>query len=185
MTTLEKAIVFAVEAHAGVNRKGKTRPYILHPLEAMTIVSTVTEDEEVLAAEVLHDTVEDTALTKADIETAFGKRVAKLVAAESENKREDQPAEATWKERKQETIDHLKGLERDAKLICLGDKLANIRELSRDYADLGDALWERFNQKDKREHSWYYSSVFEVLADEFGDIPAIMEYRRLLEEIFG
>ena len=185
MTMLEKAIIFATKAHAGVNRKGKTRPYILHPIEAMTIVSTVTEDEEVLAAAVLHDTVEDTNLTKADIEAEFGERVAKLVAAESEDKREDQPAESTWKMRKKETIDHLKDLSRDEKLICLGDKLANIREMSRDYARLGDALWERFNQKDKREHSWYYSSVFEVLADEFGDIPAIMEYRRLLEEIFG
>ena len=185
MTMLEKAIIFATKAHAGVNRKGKTRPYILHPIEAMTIVSTVTEDEEVLAAAVLHDTVEDTNLTKADIEAEFGERVAKLVAAESEDKREDQPAESTWKMRKKETIDHLKDLSRDEKLICLGDKLANIREMSRDYARLGDALWERFNQKDKREHGWYYSSVFEVLADEFGDIPAIMEYRRLLEEIFG
>ena len=87
--------------------------------------------------------------------------------------------------REKETIDHLKDLSRDEKLICLGDKLANIREMSRDYARLGDALWERFNQKDKREHGWYYSSVFAVLADEFGDIPAIKEYRALLKEIFG
>ena len=184
MTMLEKAIVFAVEAPAGVNRKGKTRPYILHPLEAMTIVSTVTEDEEVLAAAVLHDTVEDTELTKADIEAEFGKRVADLVASVSEDKREDQPAESTWKMRKQETIDHLKDLCRDAKLICLGDKLANIRELSRDYARLGDALWERFNQKDRELHGWYYSFVFEVLAEEFGEQPVIEEYRALLKEIF-
>ena len=54
---LSEAIIFATKAHAGVNRKGKTRPYILHPIEAMTIVAGLTEDEEVLAAAVLHDTV--------------------------------------------------------------------------------------------------------------------------------
>ena len=57
MKLLDDAINFATKAHAGVSRKGKTRPYILHPLEAMNIASTLTEDEEVLAAAVLHDTV--------------------------------------------------------------------------------------------------------------------------------
>ena len=184
MKLLDDAINFATKAHAGVSRKGKTRPYILHPLEAMNIASTLTEDEEVLAAAVLHDTVEDTDVTKADIRAAFGSRVADLVAAESEDKREDLPAESTWETRKQETIEALKTASRDIKTICLGDKLSNFRELSRDYADLGDALWERFNQKDKAMHCWYYSSLYEILKDEFGDVPAIQEYGNLLEKVF-
>ena len=184
MKLLDDAINFATKAHAGVSRKGKTRPYILHPLEAMNIASTLTEDEEVLAAAVLHDTVEDTDVTKADIKAAFGSRVADLVAAESEDKREDLPAESTWETRKQETIKALKTASRDIKTICLGDKLSNLRELSRDYADLGDALWERFNQKDKAMHCWYYSSLCEILKDEFGDAPAIQEYGILLEKVF-
>ena len=184
MKLLDDAIHFATKAHAGVSRKGKTRPYILHPLEAMNIASTLTEDEEVLAAAVLHDTVEDTDVTKADIKAAFGSRVADLVAAESEDKREDLPARSTWKIRKQETIKALKTASRDIKIICLGDKLSNLRELSRDYADLGDALWERFNQKDKAMHCWYYSSLYEILKDEFGDVPAIQEYGSLLEKVF-
>ena len=184
MKLLDDAINFATKAHAGVSRKGKTRPYILHPLEAMNIASTLTEDEEVLAAAVLHDTVEDTDVTKADIKAAFGSRVADLVAAESEDKREDLPAESTWETRKQETIKALKTASRDIKIICLGDKLSNLRELSRDYAELGDALWERFNQKDKAMHCWYYSSLYEILKDEFGDVPVIHEYGNLLEKVF-
>ena len=184
MKLLDDAIHFATKAHAGVSRKGKTRPYILHPLEAMNIASTLTEDEEVLAAAVLHDTVEDTDVTKADIRAAFGSRVADLVAAESEDKCKDLPAESTWETRKQETIEALKTKSRDIKTICLGDKLSNLRELSRDYAELGDALWERFNQKDKAMHCWYYSSLYEILKDEFGDVPAIREYGNLLEKVF-
>lgn len=184
MTMIENAIQFAITAHAGTKRKGKERPYILHPIEAMTIVASLTEDPEVIAAAVLHDVVEDTSLGADDIEREFGPRVRALVMAESVDKMPDLHAEASWKARKQATIEHLKRLGRDEKLICLGDKLANIREMGRDHLQLGDALWERFNQKDKNEHAWYYSSICDVLKAEFGSIPAIREYRSLMEEIF-
>ncbi len=185
MTMIEKAIQYAVFAHGGTTRKGKERPYILHPVEVMTIVAGMTDDEEVIAAAVLHDTVEDTCVRPDDIARLFGDRIRDLVMAESEDKMTGLPAEASWEKRKQATIDHLGTLGRDEKLICLGDKLANIREMSRDYDELHDALWERFNQKDKRKHAWYYSSVFQVLEREFGDAPAIREYRDLLGHVFG
>ena len=59
MNKIEKAIIFATRAHAGTCRKGKDKPYILHPISAMAIVKQFTTDEDVLAAAVLHDTVED------------------------------------------------------------------------------------------------------------------------------
>ncbi len=77
------------------------------------------------------------------------------------------------------------GLDRNAKIIFLGDKLSNIREIGRDYRLLGDALWERFNQKDKQEHAWYYRSICDVLEAELGTVPEIREYREHLREIFG
>lgn len=185
MRVIEKAILFATEAHMGINRKGKTRPYILHPLEVLTIVASLTEEEDVLAAAVLHDTVEDTETTREDILREFGARIAALVASESEDKREAQPAENTWKIRKSETLRHLMDADRDTKLICLGDKLANLREIGRDYAALGDDLWDRFNQKDKNLHGWYYSSIYKVLIAAFGDVPPIREYKNLLLDVFG
>ena len=185
MSKIEQAIKFAVDAHAGMKRKGKERPYILHPMEVMCIVADMSEDEDVIAAAVLHDAVEDTEVTAADIEREFGARVAALVMAESEDKMRSLPAEESWKLRKQATVEHLKTLGRDEKLICLGDKLANIREMSRDHALLGDKLWERFNQKDKREHAWYYKSILGVLEEEFGPAAPIREYRELLRNVFG
>lgn len=184
MTTVERAIQFAVFAHAGTKRKGKERPYILHPIEAMTIAASLTEDEDVLAAAVLHDVIEDTNLNEEDIEREFGPRVKALVMAESEDKMKTMEASFSWKLRKQATIDHLKGIDREAKMICLGDKLANLREIARDYRQQGDALWSRFNQKDKNEHAWYYRSVFEILAEAFKGESAIAEYRALLKEVF-
>ena len=78
MTNFEEAICFAVAAHQGARRKGETTPYILHPMEAASICATVTSDQDVLTAAVLHDTVEDTDVTLAQIAERFGARVAQL-----------------------------------------------------------------------------------------------------------
>lgn len=181
---LNRAIIFAVKAHEGQKRKGSETPYILHPLEAAAIVATMTSDETLLAAAVLHDVVEDTPVTQTEIAAEFGKQVAELVANESENKREELPAEATWKVRKQETIEHLKTATRGVKMITLGDKLSNIRAIHRDRLLLGDALWQRFNQKDKREHEWYYRAIADCLS-ELSEYEAYREYITLINATFG
>ena len=181
---LDKAIIFAVNAHRGQFRKGSDTPYILHPMEAAAIVGTMTADDEVLAAAVLHDTVEDTGTTIEQIREQFGERVAALVSAESENKREDQPAASTWKIRKVETIEHLKIAPIEVKMLTLGDKLSNIRSMYRDHLCLGDKLWQRFNQKDKNEQLWYYKSIAECLSD-LAEYPAYREYTDLGENVFA
>lgn len=180
---LNKAIVFATKAHASQCRKGTQIPYILHPMEAAAIVGTMTTDDEIIAGAVLHDVVEDTDTTVDQIEDLFGTRVAALVASESENKREDKPAEFTWKIRKQETLNHLQTAPIDVKMITLGDKLSNIRAIYRDYNAIGDELWQRFNQKDKTQQYWYYKSIAECLS-ELKDYPAYKEYVDLVEKTF-
>lgn len=180
---LDKAIVFATKAHEGQFRKGTNIPYILHPLEAASIVSTMTTEDEVIAGAVLHDVVEDTDTTIEQIRDLFGERVAELVASESENKREDLPAKDTWKTRKQETINHLKTAPIEVKMNTLGDKLSNIRAINRDYNDTGDALWQRFNQKDKNEHYWYYQNVAACLT-ELRDYQVYKEYCELVKNTF-
>ena len=181
---LDRAIVFATQDHEGQFRKGTQMPYILHPMEAAAIVGTMTTDNEVIAGAVLHDVVEDTDTTVEQVCELFGERVAELVAAESEDKRENLSAEFTWKIRKQETLDHLKTASVDVKMITLGDKLSNIRAIYRDYNTIGDALWQRFNQKDKNEHHWYYQSIADCLT-ELEDYAVYKEYRELLRVTFN
>lgn len=181
---LNKAIVFATEAHEGQFRKGTHNPYILHPIEAAAIVGTMTTDDEIIAGAVLHDVVEDTDTTIDEIKELFGERVAALVDSESEDKREDKPAESTWKIRKQETLDHLKNTTVDVKMITLGDKLSNIRAIYRDYNTIGEELWQRFNQKDKNQHYWYYKSIAECLSD-LEEYQAYKEYVDLVEKTFN
>ena len=181
-----RAIAFAAEAHEDQVRKGTTIPYIVHPMEAAAICSYMTDDPEILAAAVLHDVVEDADVTADEIERGFGPRVAKLVASESEDKRADRPAAETWRERKQKTIDHLLATNDVASLmICLGDKLSNIRSISRDLEANGDRLWDRFNQKDPLQHAWYYQSIADALKPKLGDTAAWREYQALVSRTFA
>ena len=84
---INEAIEFAAKAHEGQLRKGTKKPYIVHPIEVSEIVSAMTDDEEVICAAVLHDTIEDCrGITKDVLKLRFGDRVAELVAQESEDK---------------------------------------------------------------------------------------------------
>lgn len=87
----EKAVVFAAIAHQGARRKGSRIPYLSHPIEAAAIVSELTDDEELIAAAVLHDVVEDTSVTLEEVEQYFGERIAAYVGYETEDKRRDLP----------------------------------------------------------------------------------------------
>ena len=132
-SVLDKAIVFAVKAHAGTGRRGKGFPYIVHPMEAVEIVATMTDDQELMAAAALHDTVEDTSVTLDDISREFGPRVAKLVEEESDVFMEGVSESDSWHSRKQAAIDRLARASRDAKIVAMGDKLSNARIIYRDF----------------------------------------------------
>ena len=181
---LNKAIGFAAEKHASKKRKGTNLPYIVHPMEAAAIASYLTADLEIIAAAVLHDVVEDSDATKEDLEAMFGKRVAELVSADSEDKMEQLSAEASWETRKQATIDQLANARRDEQIIVLADKLSNMRSIYKDYCSLGDALWQRFNQKDKSKHEWYYRSIGEKLVLLTDTVP-FRKYCGLLNQVFS
>ena len=181
---LDRAIMFAVRAHAGTERRGKGFPYIVHPMEAMEIVATMTSDQELLAAAALHDTVEDTDITVEQIRAEFGDRIASLVASESDNFEEGVSEEDSWHARKQAAIDRLSSAPHDAKIVALGDKLSNMRALARDYAMQGDKLWSLFHAKDPKDHEWHYRGLADALR-ELHDTFAYKEFEQLINQVFG
>lgn len=180
---LDRAILFAVKAHAGTERRGKGFPYIVHPMEAMEIVATITPDQELLAAAALHDTVEDTNVTIEDIRAEFGERIANLVAAESDVFIEGKSEEETWHARKQAAMDRLAAAPHDAKIVALGDKLSNMRAIARDYATMGDKLWDIFHAKDPSDHEWHYRGLANSLR-ELSDTFAFQEFESLINQVF-
>ncbi len=183
-TRYKKALEYAAEAHKGAVRKGTDIPYIEHAVETAQLVSTMTDDEDVIIAALLHDVIEDTSCTAQDIADKFGDRVASLVLLESENKRRGQSAAETWLVRKRETIEHLKNAGFEVKLIALADKLSNMRLSLARYKNEGDGMWRHFNEKSKERQGWYYKSIA-LATKEFADTPMWQEYVRLCKEVFG
>lgn len=180
---LDRAIVFAVKAHHNTERRGKGFPYIVHPMEAVEVVATITPDQELLAAAALHDTIEDTDVTVEQICAEFGDRVANLVHAESDRFVEELSEAESWRDRKQEAIDRLAAAPHDAKIVALGDKLSNMRAIWRDYQVKGDELWKIFHVTDKELHEWHYRGLAASLS-ELGDTFAYKEFVRLIDEVF-
>lgn len=175
------ATIFAIKAHRGTERRGKGFPYIIHPLEAAAIVATISNDAELLAAAVLHDTVEDTVASIEVIESIFGARVASLVMNDTGTK----DRTLTWRERKQIQIDKIANGNRDGKIVAIGDKLSNMRAIANDYLQIGDALWSRFHAPGgKSDIAWYYRSLAQALA-ELCDTLAYQEFTRLIDSTFG
>ncbi len=182
---VSKAIMFAVVAHSGQIRKGSKVPAIVHAMEAASIVSTLTEDMDVMAAALLHDTVEDTAVTGEQIEEMFGSHIKKLVLSETEDKMEDIPADQSWEIRKKASIEKLKKIDSyELKCMWMGDKLSNMRSFYRLYKKHGDSMWDQFHQKDISKQLWYYTEIEEALSI-FKGTAAYEEYVDLKNKIFG
>lgn len=119
---------FAETAHAAVGqlRKYTGEPYIGHPRAVASLVLTVTDDDVVLAAALLHDTVEDTEATLADIEREFGAEVASLV----ENLTDvSQPEDGNRRVRKEIDRQHTAKADVRAKTIKLADLIDNTRSI--------------------------------------------------------
>lgn len=181
---LDRAIGFAVRAHAGIERRGKGFPYIVHPMEAVSIVATMTSDQELLAAAALHDVVEDTDFTIGDIRAAFGDRVASIVDKETDIDMAGMDAGESWHARKQVAIDRLAAASRDVKMVALGDKLSNMRAIARDYAVQGDSLWNLFHVKERSEHEWHYRGLADSLRG-LSDTFAFQEFEYLVNKVFS
>ena len=122
-----KAAHFAAQKHRDQRRKDKdTSPYINHPISVAKIISEIgnVEDPEVLAAALLHDTIEDTKTTPEELIDNFGERVCSLVQQVTDDKT------LPKLERKQRQIDHAKEISGDAAIIKLGDKIANVTDIT-------------------------------------------------------
>ncbi|MGM0369599.1 MAG: HD domain-containing protein [Bacillota bacterium] len=163
---LAQGLEMATIAHQGQLRKGKEKPYVVHPIEvAMTLLEAGLEDE-VIVAGLLHDTLEDTRVTPEDLQIKFNGRVLDLVRGASEELADRENTD--WEQRKQHTIDYLKTAQREIQYIACADKLSNIRSMIRDYERIGDQLWSIFS-RGYEQQSWYYNNLAASLEDLEGE----------------
>jgi (p)ppGpp synthase/HD superfamily hydrolase len=119
-----RALDLAAELHAGQRRDSDGAPFILHPLEVASLLSNTGWPEQVVAAGVLHDVLEDTDTSAKVLEARFGREVAALVAAVTED-----PGIGDYEERKAALRRQAVQAGAGARAVFAADKVAKVREL--------------------------------------------------------
>lgn len=156
---VKKALNVAYDLHNGQIRKIDKAPYIVHPLEVFSIVSRFSDKEEVLAASLLHDAIEDADYTEKQMLEDFGEETTKIVKLLTEDKT------LSWEQRKSKYIENLRNLEnKDAILVSAADKINNLQSMIDTYKNVGDKIWNMFNAS-KESQIKFYEMYFSALND--------------------
>jgi len=179
---IDLAIETAVRAHRNQFRKGTEIPYIVHPLAVGIILAKAGCSDDVIAAGILHDTVEDTSTTLHFVREKFGRKIASIVEGCSEPDKS-----LPWEERKEHTIESLKSAPLEVRLVSCADKLHNLRTIVAEHSEIGDEIWKRF-KRGRAEQEWYYRAMVEVLCgntDHGGYEALFHQLRKEVERFFG
>jgi guanosine-3',5'-bis(diphosphate) 3'-pyrophosphohydrolase len=126
LATVAAALAFAAHKHRDQRRKdASASPYINHPIALMNVLvneGQVTEPD-ILCAAILHDTIEDTETSEAELKQAFGDKIASIVLEVTDDR------SLSKAQRKQAQVDHAPHISREAKLVKLADKISNLRDI--------------------------------------------------------
>jgi hypothetical protein len=179
MSTVNKAINFASKAHRNQTRKSTDIPYITHPFAVGMLLQKAKCSDSVIAAGILHDTLEDTDTNYEKLVEHFGVYIANLVRAASEHDKT-----LPWHKRKQHTIDMLKDLSIEEIQVITADKLHNLQSIKEDFETIGEEVWERFNHGIKDQH-WYYASIAKELAPRKKEFKLIRVLEMEVINLFG
>ena len=162
-----KALDFATKAHGEQVRKYTGEPYTNHLVEVMNIVRTVKSDDSMLAAALLHDTIEDTSVTEADVKKEFGDRIAQLVVELTDISKPEDGNRAT---RKAIDRDKLAKVSDDAQTIKLADLISNGKDIA-----INDPKFAKVFLNEKRQ-------LLEVL--DRGDSTLMKKAKWILDTYF-
>ena len=177
---IQKAINYSAKLHAGQVRKAEIDlPYVSHPYCVAWIVAHYCQDEEVIAAALLHDVIEDVAnYNLSSLEHDFGQRVANLVRSVSEVDKSEKMDRQSWQQRKEHYLAKIQLAEEGALYISAADKIHNLRSLVSAYQERGEQIWRAFHNP-AGSKLWFYHEVLAVLQERL-DSPIVAE----LEEAY-
>ena len=155
-------------------------PYLIHLLNVAKLLIQEGFGEEVVVAELMRDTVEDTDMELADIEAEFGLRVAAMVAGASEPDRR-----ASLGESQVAYIDSIAGASEEVLWIICADKLDNIRSLREGLQRTGTALWTRFNRLQPAPRRRYYRTLLAQLEQRLGGVSLVVQLRKEIAAVLA
>jgi guanosine-3',5'-bis(diphosphate) 3'-pyrophosphohydrolase len=165
LALLFRALAFAAHKHRDQRRKdAEASPYINHPIALAEVLAGEggVADVEVLAAALLHDTIEDTDTSLEELRGAFGGRIAGMVAEVTDDKNLPKA------DRKRLQIEHAATISRGAQLVKLADKICNLR----DVADRPPAKWDL---ERRREYFEWAKQVIDRLRGAHPGLEAVFD----------
>jgi (p)ppGpp synthase/HD superfamily hydrolase len=179
---IDRAMEVAVKAHQKQKRKGTATAYIVHPFAVAILLAKAGCPDEVVAAGILHDTIEDARIKLRRIREEFGEKVALIVekCTEPDKRR-------SWLKRKQHTLDSVKAAGLDVKFVVCADKLHNIRTLSRDCGRMGERVWKRF-RRGRDDQKWFYTALVAALRSRENNASyekLYKEFKKKVKEVFN
>ena len=161
-------------------------PYIAHLMGTMCILTRIGVRDEVLAAAILHDYLEDVPDPdgRKSIRATLGEEVLSLVLEVTEHKRREFDESDTWDIRKKEQLNHLTQMPREAVLIKAADVLHNLYSLLADLEAAADpaSVWEPFNAGPERQ-LWYFTGVVDAVERRLGDHPLVKDLRTAVDRL--
>ena len=183
-----RAVDYARRLHTEY-RKGTRISYMAHLLGVASLVmgeaeGPISVTENMVIAAILHDTVEDHGGQRRlnDVEATFGKDVARMVAGLSDSFTGQHEEKEAWDVRKQKYLDRLPGENEDALLICIADKLYNVRSMVVDYHAIGAAVFDRFKAGAAKQ-LWYYKALLGVFESRLGKHKMVEELGKAVNEL--
>ena len=184
---IEKAIVRATVLHQSQKRKISGVPYIVHPYSVAFLLAHYTDDEDVIIAGLLHDTLEDIPeYTEEMLREEFGERACTIVKEVTEDftqaEKEDHSIRGkNWRARKEKYLASLSNDSKEALLVATADKIHNMRSALDEYRIHGDSVWEKF-KRNADNLIWFYTEAARVI-NEHLEHPLVEEMNRLLLEL--
>ena len=181
---IHKAIDFAIKTHQldqnQIRKGSKKTPYITHPLSVAIILAKTGARDEVIAAGILHDTIEDSTnehrVTKETLEKEFGADVAKMVSDLTED------MELPWDVRKKGEVEALYKISNDSKLIRSADVLFNVADRIQTFRTEGPSMYDSFAvgfEKQKQRNI----NMIATLSEVWPENPLLPELKKCLEII--
>lgn len=171
----ERALQLAAAAHKDQVRKDSGTPYIVHPIMVARKLQQYGFREEVIAAGLAHDVLEDTKITEATLRQELGDAVVDIVKAVSEDKTLD------WETRKIRYVDTVAAAGEEVMAVSVADKIHNAECTLRGFERMGIDIWKVFN-RGKIQKLWFEENLLKRLQENW-EHDLLKEYAKRLEQL--
>lgn len=175
LSLIERALRIAALAHKDQVRKEGNTPYIVHPVMVALDLKTRGFSDEIVAAALVHDVLEDTDFSEEQLESELGSSVMEIVRAVTNDD------SLSWEQKKLHYIETVRSGSEGAKAVATADKVHNAKSLLAAHKQQGEALWSHF-KAGKEMKIWFEKAMLEMLKETWEN-PLVSEYESLVEEM--